>query len=108
MHKQGPFSSKWVYSTYCRQHILGRYKCGHERPSCVRGKKSWGIMYRAAEAEAERGEGAICIVWTFAYIPFVRSLAASYMHIGMAAEGGEKVTGDTLLVACNYTACKHK
>ncbi len=47
-------------------------------------------MYRAAEAAAERGEGAICIVWTFAYIPFVRSLASSYMHIGMAAGGGEK------------------
>ena len=72
-------------------------------------KVGGGIMYRAAEAEAERGEGAICIVWTFAYIPFVRSLAAPYMHIGMAAGGGEKVSGDTLLVACsdgggNYTA----
>ncbi len=34
--------SGYTQYVYCRQHILGRYKCGHERPSCVRGKKSWG------------------------------------------------------------------
>ncbi len=34
--------SGYTQYVYCRQHILGRYKCGHERPSCVRGKKKLG------------------------------------------------------------------